>query len=161
MRVLCLSALILVPHVPAQPSLPRVEETRWGPVRASCQRLLGIDGALPPDVGRKLTALLKDDGTDAARALKKLQDLLDPLCLAGVSINPESRVKAARGPAAASLVRGQARVVLVKVVNDAGVTPALAVGGDELRIPGKTGSGRWLEATVLAKRPLSGCKLEY
>lgn len=164
MRVLCLSVLAwacLVPCAAAQPGLPRVEESRWGPVRACCRRLLDVDGALPPNVKQRLSVLLKKDVKDADRALKELQDLLDPLCLAGVSINPESRVKAARGPAAATLVRGQARVVLVKVVNEAGITPTLAVGGDELRAPGKAPPGRWLEAALLSKRPLSGCKLEY
>ena len=52
-------------------------------------------------------------------------------------------------------------MVLVKVVNDAGATPTLAVSGDELRIPGKAGPGRWLEMVLPAKKPLSGCKLEY
>lgn len=163
-RTLCLSALalaFLAPCAAAQSALPRVEESRWEPVRTCCQRLLAVDGALPPDVTQKLAALLKKDVKDPPRALKELQDLLDPLCLAGVSINPESRVKAARGPAAATLVRGQVRVVLVKVANDAGITPALAVSGEELRAPGKAGPGRWLEATVMTKRPLSGCKLEY
>jgi hypothetical protein len=164
MRAFCLSALALAwltPYAAAQSVLPRVEETRWGPVRACCQRLLAVEGALPPEVARKLAVLLKEEVKDVGRTLKELQDLLDPLCLAGVSINPESRVKAARGPAAASLVRDRARVVLVKVANEAGITPTLAVGGDELRAPGKTGPGRWLEATVLTKRPLTGCKLEY
>jgi hypothetical protein len=164
MRAFCLSALALAwltPYGAAQSVLPRVDETRWGPVRACCQRLLAVDGVLPPEVARKLAVLLKEDNKDAGRALKELQDLLDPLCLVGVSINPESRVKAARGPAAATLVHGQARVVLVKVANEAGITPTLAVGGDELRAPGKARPGRWLEATVLTKRPLSGCKLEY
>ena len=165
-RTPCLSVLVLALACPvspaaAQSALPRVEESRWGPVRACCQRLLAVEGALPPNLRQKLSVLLKEDVKDTGRALKELQDLLDPLCLVGVSINPESRVKAARGPAAATLVRGQARVVLVKVVNDAGITPRMAVSGDELRTPGKAGAGRWLEAIVLTKRPLSGCKLEY
>lgn len=163
-RTLCLlllAAAALAPSLAAQPTLPRVQETPWEPVRTCCQRLLGRDGVLPPKVERQLTVLLKENVKDAGRALKELQDLLDPLCLAGVSINPESRVKAARGPAAAVLVRGRARVVLVKVVNEAGATPALAVGGDELRAPGKADAGHWLEATLLTKKPLGGCKLEY
>jgi hypothetical protein len=41
--------------------------------------------------------------------------VLDARCLAGVNINPESRVKVARGAAAAELVQQGWRVFLVKV----------------------------------------------
>ena len=160
-RVLSLLALVLSwsSTASAQPALPRVDGAEWVPVRARCQRLLralrGMEGALPPGVEQKLAALLKEDVKDADLALRRLQNLLDPLCLVGVHINPESRVKAARGAAATELTRGRPRTVLVKVVNDAGVTPALAVGG----------AGRWLEAVVLTGAPLaktlSGCRLEY
>ena len=46
--------------------------------------------------------------------------MLDARCLAGVNINPESRVKVARGPAAAELVEQGWRVFLVKVHNEGG-----------------------------------------
>ena len=119
----------------------------------------------PAEVEKKLAALLAEDIKDDDRALERLQELLDPLCLVGVSINPESRVKAARGPAPAELVRDQSTVVLVKVHNDAGISHALAVGGDELRTPGNADAGRWLEAVVLTQKPLlnrlSGKRLEY
>jgi hypothetical protein len=177
-RVFLLSALALVfiaPGVGAQLALPRVEGVEWAPVRARCQRLLealrGVEGALPPDVAQKLATLLKEEVKDAQaadRAVGRLQELLDPLCLVGVNINPQSRVKAARGAAASGLVRGRLRVVLVKIDNDAGITPALEVGGDELRLPGRPGrggEGRWLEAVVVRKAPLgknlSGSRLEY
>src|SRR5207248_2653162 len=117
-------------------------------VRDQCRRLLrglrAIDGALAPDVDKKLAALLEEDAKDGARALELLQELLDPLCLAAVSINPESRVKAARGPAPAELVRDRPTFVLVKVSNDAGITPGLEVAGDELRTARHTGADRWL-----------------
>jgi hypothetical protein len=47
---------------------------------------------------------------------------LDPLCLAFVNVNPESRVKVARGPAKAQLVEQGWSVFLIKVHNDAGLT---------------------------------------
>ena len=59
---------------------------------------------------------------DVEKRLKAIQLLLEPHCLLLVHINPESRVKAARGPLEASLVRGRAAFVLVKVHNEAGVT---------------------------------------
>src|SRR5260221_8630193 len=43
--------------------------------------------------------------TDEAAAVRAVQDVFDPLCLVGVNINPESRVKAAQGPAAARLAQ--------------------------------------------------------
>src|SRR5262245_14646575 len=162
-------SLVLLSPVRGQSPLQKVEGAEWRPVRDQCRRLLqalrATDGALPAEVEKKLAGLLAEDVKDADRALERLQELLDPLCLVGVSINPESRVKAARGPSPAELVRDQSTVVLVKVHNDAGITHALAVGGDELRTARNTGDGRWLEAVVLTEKPLlnrlSGNRLEY
>jgi hypothetical protein len=64
---------------------------------------------------------------DAAERVRKIQESLDPLCLAGVNINAESRVKGSRGPAAANLLQHGWRVFLVKVHNEAGVTAPLRV----------------------------------
>src|SRR5262245_30894718 len=169
-RAITLLALSVVLLAPARgrSQLPKVESAEWRPVRDQCRRLLQAlqttDGALPAEIEKKLAALLAEDIKDEDRALERLQELLDPLCLVGVSINPESRVKAARGPAPAELVRDQSTVVLVKVHNDAGISHALAVGGDELRTPGNGDAGRWLEAVVLTQKPLlnrlSGKRLE-
>lgn len=142
---------------PAQDPLPRVQAAEWEPIRASCQRLaVGLRRleVLPADVDTRLTALLKENARDADAALEKLQDLLDPLCLVGVHINPESRVKAARGPLSGDLTVGRPRVVLVKVQNDGGITAPLNVVVE----------GGWLEAAA-APAPLTtkltGAKLEY
>src|SRR5262249_59045009 len=62
-----------------------------------------------------------------AAAVRALQDAVDRLCLIGVKINPESRVKAVQGPAQPSLVQNGWRAFLVKVHNEAGVTAELAV----------------------------------
>src|SRR5262249_47777127 len=82
-----------------------------------------------------------------------------------VTINPESRVKVARGPAAAELPFNRAAVVLIKVHNEAGVTQALKVAGPQLRSRDQTGKGRWLEAAVVTTKPfartLSGQAVEY
>ena len=59
--------------------------------------------------------------------MQALQDVLDKHVLVVVDVNPESRVKAARGAARAELVEGGTRVFLVKVLNQAGVTAPLAV----------------------------------
>jgi hypothetical protein len=64
-------------------------------------------------------ALSEHEDQAAANAL---QLALDPLVLAIVDINAESRVKVQRGPADAALVQGGSRFFLVKVINRAGVT---------------------------------------
>lgn len=85
----------------------------------------------------------------------EIQKPLDRACLIGVTINAESRVKAARGPAPARLQVDCDCLALIKVQNDAGVTHRLSV----------TTSERWLEASVCgAERNggrLTGEKLEY
>jgi hypothetical protein len=155
--------LVLAGQAPADP-LPRVSEASWPAVRQRCRQtfaLLKKENALPADVERRLAALLEEDVKDADRALEQLQELLDPLCLVGVHINPESRVKAARGPLVAALTCDRPRLVMVKVHNEGGITPRLAVTGDELRAEDKAGAGRWLEAAAISPGPLSGARLEY
>jgi hypothetical protein len=158
--------LVIVFCLFAAPPLPHVAEADWPAVRARSKDLLAVlkkQDAIPADVAKKWADLLAEDVKDADRALERLQDMLDPLCLIGVHINPESRVKAARGALDAVLTRGQPKFVLVKVHNEGGITPPLAVAGDELRRAGTREDGRWLEASVVAAPPgtLSGQKLEY
>ncbi len=163
--------LLVVSAVSARAeALPIVPEVEWGRFRAHCQALVaGLDklGApLPDGTARPLRALLEkkapDDAGEAARAVQKL---LDAHCLIGVSINPESRVKAARGPLRAELVRDRAVYMLVKVHNDGGVTHALAVASPQKITPDKKGAGRWLEIAVVDRQrlggPLSAARVEY
>ncbi len=114
----------------------------------------------------------------------RIQDILDPYCLAVVSINPEARVKVERGVAAAKLIQGGWTTFLVKVVNEAGATAPLQVASpnavtplhapteyldsrvkpENVILPGQA-ANRFLEAQVYHNRPmksnLSGLKLEY
>src|SRR4029079_5673493 len=62
-----------------------------------------------------------------ARDARKVQELLDPRVVFVVSINPESRVKVARGPAPAVIQQAGYVPALVKVVNDSTVTKPLRV----------------------------------
>jgi hypothetical protein len=111
-----------------------------------------------------------------------IQHILDPYCLAVVSINPEARVKVERGAAPAKLIQGGWTTFLVKVVNDAGATAPLQVQSpnavtplhaptqdsrvkpENIIRPGEA-ANRFLEAQVYHNRPmksnLSGLKLEY
>jgi hypothetical protein len=125
-----------------------------------------------------IEAALKE--TDAAAGVTKIQAVLDPLCLVGVSINPESRVKVAAGEAAPKLLQQGRRVFLVKVHNEAGVTAPLRVSSPNAEPLVKRSSGsadpklsikphevgeRWLDVAMLDGQPLnkglSGLPLEY
>jgi hypothetical protein len=84
-----------------------------------------------------------------------ISQALEARCLLVVSINPESRVKAERGPAAAELRVDAPSVVVVKVMNEGGVTAPLAVTG-----PG-IGSGGWVDAHFSGRTQLSGGPVDY
>jgi hypothetical protein len=83
------------------------------------------------------------------------EPLLDPQVLVVVTLNPESRVKAARGPARAVLQQAGYTPVLVKVVNESGYTGKLLATS-----PQAEGPGRFLHARVVTGR-LSGKRVEY
>ena len=92
-------------------------------------------------LGRPLPAAAKESlqraqrETDDQKVLSLVQKTLDPFCLFGVHINPETRVKVVAGPAAKTLVEQGWRVFLVKVHNEAGSTAPLADRTGERRIP--------------------------
>jgi hypothetical protein len=113
---------------------------------------------------------------------KAIQEILDPYCLAIVSINPESRVKVDRGHAPARLIQNGWTSFLVKVINDAGVTAQLNAESPNAESPlhapsfdprvkeeNKLSAGqvanRFLELAIYRSRPLlpnlSGLKVEY
>ncbi|MCE9524484.1 MAG: CehA/McbA family metallohydrolase [Planctomycetales bacterium] len=152
------------------------------PLKASAKR---IADALEI-VGEPLTkeekadlnkALEQKDDTEAVVAIQKV---LDARCLAGVNINPESRVKVARGAAAGELVQQGWRVFLVKVHNEGGVTAKLRAGSPNAAPLYQRSSGspapkvsvkptdvpdRWLDLQTYDAQPLnpslSGLLLEY
>src|SRR5262249_27822238 len=87
-------------------------------LREDCRQLLdALDKAkapLPAGTEKELKALLEEKVEDDAEFSVGVQRLLDAHCLIGVSINPESRVKAARGPAEAKLTVDRETVLLIK-----------------------------------------------
>ena len=113
---------------------------------------------------------------------KRVQEILDPYCLAIININPESRVKVVRGPAKPRLIQDGWVSYLVKVNNDAGVTSQLQVESPNTATPLYAPShdprvdekkiltqgqvaNRFLEMQIYRNPPmlpnLSGLKLEY
>jgi hypothetical protein len=113
---------------------------------------------------------------------KRVQEILDPYCLAIININPESRVKVLRGPANPKLIQNGWVSYIVKVNNDAGVTSQLQVESPNTATPLYAPSydprvdekkkltegqvaNRFLEMQIYRNPPmlpnLSGLKLEY
>ena len=107
-------------------------------------------------------------GANAAAA-EKIQTILDPLCLFGVQINPEMRVKVARGEAKPELVEQGWRQFLVKVQNESGTTaPLRAESPNAKKLAGSLLEdvlNRWLDLMMFDSQPLkpalSGLTLEY
>lgn len=107
--------------------LPIVTEVEYQPFVAATERLLEalvfVGAPLSEaDDERVRTAARMDDQNEAIR---EIQAVLDRYTVAGVNINPESRVKVAEGEAVKTLVQQGWRTFLVKVHNEAGITPQL------------------------------------
>ncbi len=154
----------------AQTELPGIENVEVQPLLVQANRLMeALDylGAPLSDQSRKLLDQARQAEDRSARQL--VQQAFDPLCLAGITINPESRVKVVPGPAPRELNQNGWRVFLVKVDNQAGVTaPLQAESPQALPIAGSPPADvrdRWLEMNMFQSRPLaeglSGIQLEY
>ena len=169
---------------PAADPLPTVA-VEAQPLAANVERLvraLEVLGApLPANVRADVAAASR--GRDAAR----LQAVMDSRVLAAVHINPEARVKIARGPAPAVLQQAGYTPVVIKVVNESRGTQRLRLGSPQagpvyagmsrlsaermqqprLRENENTGrrTDRFLEVEMFAGAPmqptLSGLEVEY
>jgi hypothetical protein len=152
----------------AQDNLPVVDEIEFHELRDRVENVLkalhSLKASLPEDATKELKDLLRNGAKDS-KAAQKIQKLLDSHCLFGITINPESRVKAARGALPGQLVRDRPSYVLVKMHNEAGVTAPLKVEGPQLRAAGAADGDAWLEAAIVTASPLAakltGQKLEY
>ena len=76
------------------------------------------------------------------QAVADVQKILDRYCLAGVNINPESRVKVKEGPVNKELMQHGWRTFLVKVHNEAGVTAPLIAESENAAPLYKRSSGK-------------------
>lgn len=106
---------------------------------------------------------------------KDIQKLLDTHVLFRVMINPESRVKAIRGPAPAALQQGGYMPVLVKIHNEATYVGPLRVAspqalpvfsdGKKIKVTTEDVRNRFLDLEVYTKQPMtenvSGLAVEY
>lgn len=159
-----------------------VEKVELQPLASATERLLNmldfVGAPLPPATVSRLRTAMQNP--DAAAGAKAIEAILDPHCLAGVHINPESRVKVAEGPAKKELMQQGWRSFLVKVVNEAGVTAILNATSPNAQPQFKRSRNsptpkqeitpadvrdRWMDIAVLGSSPskprLSGLELEY
>jgi len=162
--------------------LPVVDGVDLQPLTAQASRVAETLEVLGQPLAPETRARLERASAmnDASAGVRAIQEVLDPLCLIGVEINPESRVKASQGPAPARLVQHGWRVFLIKVHNEAGVTAPLAAvspnaaplyktstNSPEPRpsVPASEVPRRWMDVSIYGDRPLtrtlSGLALEY
>ena len=99
------------------------------PLAANVERLVRALEAL----GAPLAAGVRAEVAAASRArdASRLQAVMDPHVLVAVHINPEARVKIARGPAPAVLQQAGYTPVIVKVVNESRGTQRLRLGSPQ------------------------------
>jgi hypothetical protein len=141
------------------------------PLAANVGRLLQALDFLGTPLPKEKTAALEK--AIKARDAQSIQQLLDPQVTVVVTVNPEARVKAARGPAAATLQQGGFTPLIVKVINESTVKKGLRIGSPQSGpVYGGGGGGkkkgdkdRFLQVEMFTKSPmtanLSGLKAEY
>ncbi|MBI3854595.1 MAG: hypothetical protein HY293_02765, partial [Planctomycetes bacterium] len=143
-------------------------EVEGQPLAANVERLQQALDFLGAPLPAEAQAALKQAGQDG----KKIQEVLDKHALLIMSINPESRVKVARGAGPAVLQQGGYTPILVKVVNDSPVkgTPRISSPQSGPRMTGGAGNpkgdpARFLQVEMFGSPPmtpnLSGLKVEY
>jgi hypothetical protein len=157
-------ALPLEPRPPADvrtdgAALPLVANVDRLALTLRLRRLLDAIASLGADGDEVAQALrVATAGSDlTGEATQGMQRALDGSCLVGVHINPEMRVKVARGPAQAELTTGAWRMFLVKVHNEAGTTARLRA----TRAPAGGHARGWLDLALVEDATLGGPALEY
>ncbi len=144
------------------------------------EALAYLGNPLSPDDEKIIEEIRK--GTPDSHAVKRIQQVFDPYCIAIVDISPEARVKVRRGSAKPILMQGGWTSFLVRVNNDAKVTAPLDVESPNALMPvnkysfGATVNpdhvvpkgesfNRFLDAQMFRGRPLNseltGFGLEY
>jgi hypothetical protein len=175
-------AMLLAPGGISGAELPLVTDVEQQPLAAATERVLEalqyVGAPLAPADEAAVKAAVRE--TDATKCAKAIQKVLDAYCVAGVTINAESRVSVVEGPVKKELVQQGWRTFLVKVNNQAGITPELKIESPNLAPLYKRSSGspnpkavvtpadvpgRFLDAVLFNSQPLkptlSGLALEY
>ena len=162
--------------------LTLVAEVEFQPFASATQRLIEALDYLGSPLSENDLSAIKEAlvSENHEQAIADIQKILDAYCVAGVNINPESRVKVKEGPVNKELMQQGWRTFLVKVHNEAGVTAPLAAESEnaaplykrstgspdpEMTVPKSDIPHRFLDIEVYGNPPLkaslSGLELEY
>lgn len=150
---------------------PVVSRVDRQPLRAQVQRLseamrhLGTPFSDHSERVVSEAAALSDDDAFTRR----IQELLDPLCLAAVTLEEGVRPRVATGKAAPALVEQGWRTFLVKVINPSGIRSRIRIDSPNARplphAPAEDVASRWLGLAMFDGQPLTptltGLPLEY
>ena len=151
--------------------LPTAHQVAPQPLLASIERLIEamdyVGSPLPAPVLAELKKLSANENSIAVT--KRVQELLDPLCLAGVAIRESGPPLVKPGSAKRELLEQGWRTFLVKVVNTPGVTRRLLIESPNAQplphSPADQVQSRWMQLSSFEGRPmkanLSGLGLEY
>jgi hypothetical protein len=154
--LLLLPTALVAQDVPAQPLLAQITRLT--------QALETVGDPLPVTVVEQLKKL-----SDEKNAVTEVQKLLDPLCLASVTIAKDGTVKITPLHKQPDLVEQGWRTWLIKVNNLAESTGSLVYESPNAKaVPHSTQdqvAGRWMDLAPLHSQPLlpklSGLELEY
>lgn len=167
--LLCLSALHSSLLAPRAAEFPGSIEVDLQPLAAQVARIIEAAEFVGAPFPAQDVAELRAAFASPSNGTKRIQEILDPKCLIGIQINPESRVKVSAGNAMPALLQNGWRTFLLKVHNEAGVTAELKVESPNARrlhgSPKEEVANRWLEIDIPNKPPLnktlSGLQVEY
>ncbi len=182
--VLTLATVVLTnsPWAIRAEALPLVQDVEFQPLSAQARRVVEALDMLGQPIPRADQEKIyrAADSDDQKAGVRAIQQVLDPYCLIGININPESRVKSAQGPASARLVQNGWTVFLIKVQNEAGVTAELQATSPNAAPMFKQSTSaaepkktiraaemidRWMDLSMFRDRPLkrelSGLAVEY
>jgi hypothetical protein len=123
---LCLIGFYSQSHAQEMPLISGVERQPFIEATKRLSEALEFSGAPLSQAQRAALESAYQQGSDNA-VTRAIQETLDPLCLAFVHINPESRVKVAEGPVDKELLEQGWRTFLVKVHNEEGINPQLRI----------------------------------
>ena len=181
----CLTIFVVLTMLPRgldAEQLPVIKGVQRQPLESSVARVVQAMQFLGQPFSAEEQASIESasEAKDDKDAIKQLQSTLDPYVLAAVHINAESRVKVSAGPAQPMLVQQGWSVFLVKVHNQAGITPQLkctSPNAEPVHKPSSSrsrGDGsikesdirqRWMDVQMFDSQPLSdrlsGLEVEY
>jgi hypothetical protein len=168
-----LFALFALANVSRAADIP-VVDVEGQPLAENVKRVLTTLDTLGTPLPEEATKTLKKAAED--KDAKKLQELLDKHALFAITINPEARLKVAKGPGSTSIQQSGWTPVVVKVMNDSTVKKQLKIMSPQAgeRFSGRGDKNpkddpkiadRFLGVEVYTQPPmtdtLSGLKVEY